>query len=107
MVRLSADRTKLVRWWFVIRGSEDVLKQLEEKWNLMDTQVKWKLEPVYCFSVSIDQQPDTAQQAENEQSESPPSSATQSNPTPTVSQPSSPSTNSFLETNSPSVPPDQ
>ena len=85
MVRRCADRTKLVRWWFVIRGSEDVLKQLEEKWNLMDTQVKWKLEPVYCFSVTIDQQTDTAQQAENEQSESPPSSATQSNPTPTVS----------------------
>ena len=38
----------------MIRGSEDVMKQLDEKWNLVSIQVDWKLEPLYSYSDAAD-----------------------------------------------------
>ena len=32
------------RWWFLIRGSEAVLNELEGLWNCVSLQVGWKLE---------------------------------------------------------------
>ena len=32
------------RWWFLIRGSEAVLNELESLWNCVSLQVGWKLE---------------------------------------------------------------
>ena len=46
----SSGGQKLSRWWFVIRGNEDTMKQLEEKWNQVSMQLDWKLEPLYSFS---------------------------------------------------------
>ena len=46
----SSGRGKLTRWWFVIRGDEEAMSQLEEKWNAVAMQVGWKLEPLYSFS---------------------------------------------------------
>ena len=33
------------RWWFVLKGGEDVLTDLERQWNEIELQTKWKLEP--------------------------------------------------------------
>lgn len=38
---------KIKSWWFIVHGSEEVLKELEQKWNLLHMQTNWKLEP--CF----------------------------------------------------------
>ena len=31
-------------WWFLVKGSEEVLKKLEEEWNRVSLQINWKLE---------------------------------------------------------------
>ena len=36
-----------VRWWFVLHDKEEILKALDAKWNLVEVQTSWKLEP--CF----------------------------------------------------------
>ena len=46
----SSGGGKLSRWWFVIRGDEEAMRQLEGKWNAVVMQVGWKLEPLYTFS---------------------------------------------------------
>ena len=33
-----------VQWWFLIRAEETVLQQLEQEWELVQTQTSWKLE---------------------------------------------------------------
>ena len=33
---------RLVRWWFVLRGSEDALRE----WEQVQLQTNWKLEPL-------------------------------------------------------------
>ena len=38
----------------MIRGSEDIIKQLEEKWNLVSMQLDWKLEPLYIYSEPLE-----------------------------------------------------
>ena len=50
----SSGRHKLIRWWFVIRGSDDTMKQLDEKWNLVLMQVDWELESLYSYSDATD-----------------------------------------------------
>ena len=35
------------RWWFVLRGEEEVLTKLEGEWEHVRLQLPWKLEP--CF----------------------------------------------------------
>ena len=32
-------------WWFLVKGSEEVLKKLEEEWSRVSLQINWKLEP--------------------------------------------------------------
>ena len=32
-------------WWFLIKGTEEVLKNLEEEWVRVSLQINWKLEP--------------------------------------------------------------
>ena len=36
-----------VRGWFVLHDKEEILKALDAKWNLVEVQTSWKLEP--CF----------------------------------------------------------
>lgn len=71
----AAGRTnsaRASRWWFVVSGDEDLLKQLEEKWTTVKLQTNWSLEPVLCFNESRE----PAQEASNE-----PSTPTTSQPT--------------------------
>ena len=51
------DKTNLVitksnhtRWWFVLRGDEDILSTLESEWEQVQLQTNWKLEPLLKFS---------------------------------------------------------
>ena len=39
-----------IRWWFVVRGSEDVLSKLESDWEQVQLQTKWKIEPLLKFA---------------------------------------------------------
>ncbi len=41
---------KAVQWWFVSRGEEHILQQLQDAWDPMHLQTAWKLEPLYEFS---------------------------------------------------------
>ena len=41
------------RWWFLIRGSEAALGELESLWNCVSLQVGWKLE--MCTKPSNDE----------------------------------------------------
>ena len=40
----------VVRWWFVIRGDEATLQNLEDSWQQLSLQTQWRLEPVLCYS---------------------------------------------------------
>ena len=40
---------QIVRWWFVVRGEEKVLEQLQSEWGSVSIQTAWKLEPVFEF----------------------------------------------------------
>ena len=43
----TGDTSKqIVRWWFVIRGEEKVLEQLQNEWSSVSIQTAWKLEPL-------------------------------------------------------------
>ena len=41
--------TRVSKWWFVVSGDEEVLKQLDEQWPSVSLQTKWSIEPVFCF----------------------------------------------------------
>ena len=36
-----------IRWWFVLKGDEQVLTQLEDEWERVCFQLSWKLEPSF------------------------------------------------------------
>ena len=36
---------RLTRWWFVIHDSEEVLANIDSKWDQLKLQVAWELEP--------------------------------------------------------------
>ena len=40
-------------WWFVLRGEESTLQNLESCWNQLELQTKWKLEPVLRYSDAV------------------------------------------------------
>ena len=37
-----------MRWWFVLRATEDILQNLEDQWERIQIQTSWKLESVVC-----------------------------------------------------------
>ena len=37
------------KWWFIVRGEEELLCQLEEKWGAVAVQTAWKLQPAFMF----------------------------------------------------------
>ena len=45
---------KTARWWFVLRGSEDMLQEIENEWDHVSAQTNWKLEPLLKFSDPVD-----------------------------------------------------
>ena len=42
--KFKKKRNNSVQWWFLIRGQELVLQQLEQQWEKIQTQTSWKLE---------------------------------------------------------------
>ena len=40
----EGNGTRRDRWWFLISGEEDALKQLENEWERISIQTNWKLE---------------------------------------------------------------
>ena len=40
------NTNKTARWWFVLRGSEDMLQEIENEWDHVSAQTNWKLETV-------------------------------------------------------------
>ena len=65
-----------LKWWFVIRGEESVLQELEGEWSTVAMQTAWKLEPVYVYEENPtpgnsqtvgDDRPTTQATEENEQ----------------------------------------
>ena len=37
------------KWWFILRGSEEHLRQLENEWDPVANHTNWKLESAYHF----------------------------------------------------------
>ena len=48
--RLNATDNKVAAWWFVIRGEESVLEQLDSSWQQVNLQTKWELKPVLSYA---------------------------------------------------------
>ena len=42
----------VTKWWFILRGDEEVLQLLERKWSVIAIQTAWKLEPVFYSSIA-------------------------------------------------------
>ena len=45
----------MTRWWFVIHDSEEVLADIDNKWNQLKLQVAWELE--HCFAPQKESEP--------------------------------------------------
>ncbi len=45
----KGNSKQVVRWWFVVRGEEQLLEKLQTDWSSVSTQTTWKLEPVLEF----------------------------------------------------------
>ena len=45
----ASNSKQVTRWWFVVRGEEKTLQQLQEAWSPVHLQTAWKLEPVFEF----------------------------------------------------------
>ena len=59
----TADRNQVTKWWFVLRGEEQLLEQLQEKWPAVSVQTSWKLEPVLSYGdIPDNPNPPTAEQ---------------------------------------------
>ena len=41
--------TRIQKWWFIVRGEEYVLQQVEGAWSSIVIQTAWKLEPAYRY----------------------------------------------------------
>ena len=61
------DKDRVTKWWFVIRGEESVLEQLQKEWPTVGIQTSWRLEPV----LSYDDDPAAEQLRIVDQSEQP------------------------------------
>ena len=48
--RLNATDSKVAAWWFVIRGEESLLEQLDNSWQQVNLQTKWELKPVFSYA---------------------------------------------------------
>ena len=60
------NTNKTVRWWFVIRGSEDMLQEIESEWDHVSAQTNWKLEPLLKFPDPVDVQDNPPLQPESD-----------------------------------------
>ncbi len=49
-----SDRNRVMKWWFVLRGEEQLLEQLQDEWPAVSAQTSWKLEPVLSYTTIPD-----------------------------------------------------
>lgn len=68
---LKAGSPPKTKWWFVVRGTEAELQQLQQEWVSVATQTAWKLEPAFSYA----DEPTTERHPE--QLEQPPASTLQ------------------------------
>ena len=55
--KTACDNHAVVKkWWFILRGSEECLHQLENEWEPVATHTSWKIEPAYHFICDADEQ---------------------------------------------------
>ena len=52
---IKNDTGRVTRWWFIIHDSEEVLGNIDSKWDQLKLQVAWELEP--CFAPRKDSNP--------------------------------------------------
>jgi len=51
--RTAQDNSnRVTRWWFVLRGEEEILAQLQEEWPVVALQTAWKLQPLFHNSAT-------------------------------------------------------
>ena len=46
---IPQQQQKVTKLWFVVHGDESMLEQLTTKWNSIEVQMAWKLEPDLCY----------------------------------------------------------
>ena len=54
------DNGRVIRWWFLIRGEEDVLTELQHAWDRVSTQTSWRLEDCLRYKNSPEKSSDAA-----------------------------------------------
>ena len=47
---LNGTGRVVTKWWFILRGEEEVLQALENKWNIIAVQTAWRIEPVFFMA---------------------------------------------------------
>lgn len=57
--RVVAATNKSV-WWYIVHADEEVLCDLETKWESIQLQLKWKLEHCFMFKETTDPRPSPA-----------------------------------------------
>ena len=50
--KLDSHTGNVSRWWFIFRGREDELEQLQAKQSSVSLQTAWKLEDVFSYAVA-------------------------------------------------------
>ena len=55
--KTACDNHAVVKkWWFILRGSEERLQQLENEWEPVPIHTSWKIELAYYFICDADEQ---------------------------------------------------
>lgn len=63
----QGSEKKVVKWWFVIKGEESTLIELERVWRRIELQTEWKLVPLFKYpEKSIEFSPDASEIPEND-----------------------------------------
>ena len=47
--KYKKSHDNIVRWWHVISGAEEDLKELQKAWEPVQVQTMWKLEPCLLY----------------------------------------------------------
>ena len=72
---------KVLSWWFVVRGEETILEQLDRLWEQVYLQTKWDLKPLLSFS---DSETSESLPSENDTSKATPPNPTTANALPST-----------------------
>lgn len=45
----TSDNGRITRWWFLVRGEEEVLAELQQIWEHISIQTSWRLEECFVY----------------------------------------------------------